>query len=322
MREIIISKDNENQRLDKFLMKFMNKAPKSFIYKMLRKKNIKLDGKKAAGNEILKEGGVIALFLKDETIDGFREEKKLREYDIDFNIVYEDKHIIIADKPVGMLTQADVKDGDCLNSRILYYLSKKGELREDFVPSVCNRLDRNTGGLVTFGKTLRGTQELNLGFREHFIEKNYITIVQGIIKDKINVRAWHRKNGREAEITLIPVSGSKETLTVIEPLCSNGSYTLVKVGLETGKTHQIRAVLHKIGYPVAGDRKYGNSGANDYFYGKYGLKNQFLYCFEMIVRADGRRLDVLKNMNVRIKGDAFVKNIILSEFSVDFDNIL
>ncbi|MCD7778649.1 MAG: RluA family pseudouridine synthase, partial [Clostridiales bacterium] len=204
MKEIVVSGENENSRLDKFLLKYLNKAPKSLVYKLLRKKNIKLGGKKASGSEILKEGDIITLFLSDETIDSLKEERQIKKCKINFDIVYEDNDIIVADKPFGMLTQADRVGGDCLNLRLLSYMKEKGELKEGFTPSVCNRLDRNTGGLVTFGKTLRGARELSFGFNEHFIEKYYFAIVKGVLEEELVIRAYHKKEGNKAEISLKP----------------------------------------------------------------------------------------------------------------------
>ncbi len=314
MREIAVGSENEGSRLDKFLLKYLNKAPKSLVYKLLRKKNIKLCGKKAAGNEILKEGDIITLFLSDETLEGLKEEKRVKKYKINFDIVYEDDDIIVADKPFGMLTQADRAGGDCLNLRLLSYVQEKGELKEGFTPSVCNRLDRNTAGLVTFGKTLRGARELSLGFNEHFIEKYYYTAAKGIVEEKRLIRAYHTKAENKAEISLKPFEGAKETLTEVFPVKNNGKYTLLKIRLLTGKTHQIRAVLAYLGCPLVGDTKYGDKKTNDYFRGKYGLNHQLLYCGEMEIKPEGRGLKALKPMKIKGGGCPLLESIIKSEF--------
>ena len=156
MKEIVISKNDGGQRADKFLIKYFSKAPKGFVYKMLRKKRIKLNGSRAEGGEMLAEGDRIQMYLSDETIGGFREEKRINRSPL--SLIYEDENIIVADKPAGTLSHAESPDDrDTLIDRVLSFLNEKGEYdpgRENsFVPALCNRLDRNTSGIVIAGKT-------------------------------------------------------------------------------------------------------------------------------------------------------------------------
>lgn len=317
MKEVVVGADYEGSRLDKFLFKHLNNAPKSLVFKLLRKKLIKLGGKRANGSEILKKGDIISLFLSEETYNSLKKQVEVKKFSINFDIVYEDDNILIADKPFGMLTQADRAGGDCLNARLLSYLNQKGELKEGFTPSVCNRLDRNTGGLVAFGKTYVGARELSLGFKEHFIEKYYYAVVKGVIKEGRTVRAWHLKGeGNKVKISIDRFDGAKETVTEIIPIKDNGKYTLVKIRLETGKTHQIRAVLSYLGNPLAGDLKYGNKTVNKYFKEKYGLEGQLLYCGIMTFDCEGRELSALKSMRVEVKPKGRMKIAILNEFGL------
>ncbi|MCD7855559.1 MAG: RluA family pseudouridine synthase [Clostridiales bacterium] len=318
MKEVYVKAEFEGSRLDKLLFKHLNNAPKSLVFKLLRKKTIKLNGKRAAGREILKEGDIISLFLSDETYNSLKKEIEIKKSNINFDIVYEDHNILIADKPFGMLTQADRAGADCLNQRLLSYVYEKGELKEGFVPSVCNRLDRNTGGLVAFGKTYIGARELSLGFKEHFIEKYYFAVVKGVFKEPKTVKLWHIKTAdNRAEISAQRKEGAKETVTEIYPVKNNGNYTLLKIKLITGKTHQIRAVLSYLGYPIIGDLKYGDKKTNLYFKEKYGLNCQFLYCGEMIFNVEGRNLSALKPMKIKGKLKNNKKNIIWTEFGLD-----
>ena len=166
MKEIKISEKEENQRLDKFLLKYFNKAPKSFVYKMLRKKRIKLNGAKAEGSEIITNGDVLSMYLSEETMDSFMEAKTVNKAQRHFGIVYEDDNILIVSKPAGLLTHPQSpQDKETLIDQILYYLHEKGEYSADkeasFTPAVCNRLDRNTGGIVIAGKNLQTVQAVN-----------------------------------------------------------------------------------------------------------------------------------------------------------------
>ncbi len=296
MREIKITENEKGQRLDKFLLKYMNKAPRSFIYKMLRKKNIKLNGKKAQGGEMLDTGDSIKLFLREDTIMSFTEERYVKPVQRNFEIVYEDENILLCSKPVGILTHSDNKNNnDTLNDSILYYLYGKNEYdpKGAFVPSVCNRLDRNTSGIVTAGKRLSAVQELNRCFRERLIDKYYITVVKGVIKEKGTIEGRHIKSS-DNFVRLSDKDGEGDrVITKYRPIADNGEYTLMEIKLETGKSHQIRASMQFMGAPIIGDTKYGDAVTNKYFKEKYGIESQLLHSYKLVFHTDENILSYL-----------------------------
>ena len=286
MREIIISATEANQRLDKMLLKYMNQCPKSYLYKCMRVNKIKYNGKKAKGNEILKEKDSIKVFLHEEQIESLQEAKMIMKQPVTFKHVYEDEHILIVDKPLGLLTQKDTKEGNSLGEEVLTYLSEKGysqEKAKGFIPAPCNRLDRNTAGIVIVGKNLVATQSLSEMLKTKQISKYYMSIVLGRITKPIVLKGYHTKseNKNEVRISTHYVEGAKPVETRILPLQSNGRYTLIEVQLVTGKTHQIRAHLSEIGHPIIGDPKYGDALENRYFKEKYGLHYQFLCAYKV-----------------------------------------
>ena len=295
MREIIINSSQKGQRLDKFLMKYMNKAPKSFVYKMLRKKNIKLNNKKAEGDEILKLDDSIKLFLSDETLNSFMEKKSLKTTKKEFEVIYEDKNIIICNKPKGLLCHPDKENvSNTLNDQLLYYLYKNGEYdisaESDFTPSICNRLDRNTSGIVVMGKNLEAVQELNRAFRDRLVSKYYITLVKGIVEKDGVVEGYHSKTNDN--IAIIGNEG-KYILTKYRPLKYNDKFSLLEIKLETGKSHQIRICMAHINHPIVGDNKYGDIELNRFFRDRFKLKNQFLHSYRLIFDFDKGSLSYL-----------------------------
>ena len=193
MRELNITTREEGQRLDKILSKYLNKAPKSFVYKMLRKKNIKLNDKMATGSEMLQTGDKVTVFFSDETFEKFRGETKKVIYPvIDLDIVYEDEDVLIVNKPAGMLSQKAKSQDVTLVEYILGYLQKKGEWspQDSLKPGICNRLDRNTSGLVIAGKSLRGLQKKSELLKDRTMDKYYLTIVEGVMKEPSVVRGY------------------------------------------------------------------------------------------------------------------------------------
>lgn len=297
MKEITITSAQKGQRLDKYLLKYLNKAPKSFIYKMLRKKNIKLNNKKADGNEILSEGDSIKLFLSDETLSNFMEIKRIEKAEKNFEIIYEDENIILVNKPKGLIVHPDKNNRtNTLNDQLLYYLYEKGEFdisaESDFTPSICNRLDRNTSGIVVMGKNLEAVQQLNKGFRDRLIDKYYITVVKGEIKSAGEISGYHSKT--DDNVAIIGDKG-KYILTRYEPLCAKGDYTLLRIKLETGKSHQIRVCMAHINHPIIGDMKYGDEKTNRYFRDKFKLRSQLLHSYELVFRFNDGLLNYLKD---------------------------
>ena len=304
MRELWIEKNDAGQRLDKYLHKYLREATNGFLYKMLRKKNIKLNGTRAEGREILQEGDVVTLWLAEETIEKFRgtgsvlrdtgkadpERNGARQESIPSlspdEILYEDEDVLILTKPAGELSQKARPEDVSINERMLAYLRDSGAWDPDgtFTPGICNRLDRNTSGILLAGKTLPGTQLLSELIRERKIQKYYLTVVESDFYEKffnkglresnscdtmvngdwIRFHAYLSKDEKTNRVTIYdePGEGRAEIFTACRVIrvdrAETGTQTELEIELITGKTHQIRAQLAGIGHPLVGDKKYGS----------------------------------------------------------------
>ena len=300
MKEIVINENEAGQRLDKFLGKLLKEAPASFYYKMLRKKNIVLNGKKATGNEKLTAGDSIKLFISDETFEKFAGKRQTNDLaasvpNIALEIVYEDHDVLAINKPAGMLSQKAKKEDISANEYILQYLLESGTITREslhtFKPSVCNRLDRNTSGILVAGKTLNGLQQMSKAFRERSMEKYYLAIVAGHISKPRRIEGFLKKDEKNNQVTILsePSNDAKPIITEYRPLKLVGQVTLLEVHLITGRSHQIRAHLASIGHPVIGDTKYGNPRLNREFLKNAGVTHQLLHAYRLFL-ADGTKI--------------------------------
>ena len=288
MKELLITANEAGQRLDKLLAKYLDGAPKSFLYKMMRKKNITLNGKKAQGNELLREGDQIRLFLSDETISGFqKKEIPDGKSGAALDIIYEDDHIVLINKPAGMLSQKAQPQDVSLVEHLIAYLLESGSITKEqlllFRPSVCNRLDRNTSGIVAAGKSLAGLQEMSRLLKERTVKKYYRCLVKGRISGTDHLNGYLVKDSRTNRVfvTKKPSKDGKRIETEYRAIAEKDGITMLEVYLITGRSHQIRAHLASIGHPIIGDGKYGDEKLNRRFHTEYGVEHQLLHAYRL-----------------------------------------
>ena len=320
MRELVIGRNEAGQKMKKYCFTYFNGISPSFTYKMLRKKNILLNDKKASGDEILVAGDRIQMYFAEETLNMLRKEsepKKALPKLSDFpwltpdRILYEDEDMLILNKPVGVLSQKSTAKDQTANEAIIAYLLEKGEytpaMLETFKPSVCNRLDRNTSGVMAASKSRQGARELSNLFGEkdgRTTQKFYLTVVHGrcTLKGHFDRLDYVKsKNGNQAYVWLHDGTRPPETLkygepvkiwTELFPLDYNQSHdiTLMLCRLHTGKSHQIRVTMQHYNFPVVGDPKYGDPKRNEKL--DPSLKGQLLHAFriklpnDVVVQAD------------------------------------
>ena len=318
MQELHVTANEAGQRLDKLLAKFLNQAPKSFLYKMMRKKNIVLNGKKCTGNEKLKQGDSIKLFFSDETIEKFSAGTYVTPKKEKINmlpIIYEDEQVLLMNKPVGVLSQK-AKDSDVSAVEILInYLIETNQLSKEqfrtFHPSICNRLDRNTSGILVAGKTLPALQEMNRFFKERTIAKYYRCLVKGrVIKNEDYIKGYLVKDQKTNKVSITKKKTEKGVPIETEycVIQSNDEVSLLEVHLITGKTHQIRAHLASIGHPIIGDYKYGDKQINEMYRQEYGLKSQLLHAYRLEMPSSDGSLAYLNDKKfVAELPDKFIK---------------
>ena len=339
MREVIISEREEGQRLDRYLEKYMPDAPKSFFYKMMRKKNIVLNGKKVSGSERIQTGDQIKLFLADETIEGFRSGKKAQEVDLGaqqmpqakrlekgarqmpqakrptngarqmspakrlekgarqgkielqqghydrnlppLQIVYEDAQFLVVNKPVGVLSQKADRNDRSIVEQITDYLADNAA-DDTFRPGICNRLDRNTSGLIVAGKTVRALQDMNKRFKERTICKYYLCVVHGSVLKKQYLKGYLEKDSRTNKVTVRQQPGPNSVPIATE-------YLPLQQGMYQGESFTLLQVhLASIGHPLVGDVKYSTKRASAFDREQLHQRVQLLHAWQLIFTAHGK----------------------------------
>ena len=282
--QITIGAKDANRRLDKFLFQYLNNAPHSFVFKMLRKKRIKLNNKRASGSEILTQGDELQLYLSPETIDGCKKEKEIKKAENLTGIIFEDNDILVVNKPVGLPSHGGIKTNkkDHLLARVLYYLYNNGAYEKDstFTPALCNRLDVNTSGVVVCGKSLKGLQEMNNFFANNYIEKEYLTIAEGLVGKTGETKCLENYYKKDAKTNMALISQEPTKTKIITNytiVATSKTHTLLKINPITGRSHQIRVHMASIGHPLAGDKKYGGKPT------PFG-SGQLLHCYKLGIK--------------------------------------
>lgn len=320
MKTYIITKNDAGQRFDKYLTKLMPTMPKSLLYKYLRIKRIKLNGKKADISDRLSEGDQIDLYINDEFFTDKKAKYSFQEAGKELDILYEDENIMVLNKKVGLLSHPDEGEySDTLITRVQRYLFEKGEYdpetENSFSPSLANRIDRNTGGIVLAAKNAESLRILNEKIKYREITKKYLCVTIGIPPKKSDtIEGFIYKDEKNNKVTVYdhPIPDGKSIRTKYEILRTANGLALVEIELLTGRTHQIRAHMASIGCPLLGDGKYGTNALNKQF---GGYKKQCLYSYKTVMSftTDAGILNYLKNKTFSVNDVWFRK---------EFDNLI
>jgi 23S rRNA pseudouridine955/2504/2580 synthase len=286
MKQTTIRRENAHQRLDKFVRKWLEDAPLSFIYKRFRKKDIKVNGKWAKAEYIVQEHDVITIYVSEEQYADFSMNRRIEPKPFPYDIVHEDDQILIVHKPKGVLVQGEGKLIETtLTTHVQSYLAFKGEYdgqQPGVIPSPAHRLDRQTSGLIVYGKTIAALQALQQLFKEHELSKMYIALVHGRVETsgKISLRLT-----KDSEKKMVYIARGEEVgmaaTTLYDVIEQFQDYTLLKVQIITGRTHQIRVHMKAIQHPVVGDQKYGDFEKNATVKKQFGYEAMFLVAQEL-----------------------------------------
>ncbi len=290
MKKITAGRNSAGQRLDRFLSKSFPALTQGMICRLIRKKDIKVGGKRTEPEYKLREGDEITVYASDELLAEKRKDLGFADSTVsELNIIYEDENILLADKPAGLLVHEDsAGNGSTLINAIQRYLYEKGEYRPDeemcFAPALCNRIDRNTGGIVIAAKNAESLRILSRKIHDRELTKLYLCAVNGVPEKRADtIKAYLYKNEKENRVIISDkkTSENRTIITKYRVLSVNGDGdSLLEVDLITGRTHQIRAHMAYIGHPLLGDGKYGSNRVNK----EKGYKYQALYSYKLIFR--------------------------------------
>jgi 23S rRNA pseudouridine955/2504/2580 synthase len=331
MRKLTVNNNDAGQRLDKFVMKATEGMPKSLLYKFIRTKRIKLNGGRAHENDILSLGDEIEMYIPDEFFgesDGAPDYSKVK---VKPDIVYEDENILLCNKKPGVLVhlgdegdknRAEGAERETLIFALTAYLVNKGEYdpaaENSFAPALCNRIDRNTGGIVILAKNASTLRAVNEAIRENRVHKRYLCAVHGKLSGERTLTAYNTKDHRTNTVRIFDreVNGSRKIITKYKSLSYNGKHnlTLLAIDLITGRTHQIRAHMAHIGNPLLGEGKYAKNAEDR----RLGFSSQALYSSSVEFEFDGE-LSYLNGKTFTVKKDCVDFLRLFPNFSFERD---
>ena len=314
MKEFIIGKNDAGQRLDRFVQKSVPSLPSALMQKYIRLKRVKVNGKGSKMDTRLAEGDLIQLYINDEFFQAPSEENSyLAVVEPKISIIYEDENIILCDKRPGMLCHSDGSwDYNTIIAHIQAYLYQKREWKpreeNSFAPALCNRIDRNTGGIVIAAKNAEALRIMNQKIKDRELDKCYLCAVHGRPSPaEGKLEGWLFKDEKKNQVFVknSPVKGGKSAATVYKTLKTQGGISLVECRLITGRTHQIRAQMAHAGHPLVGDGKYGSLRKDKGF----DQKGQALYSYKLIFdfTTDAGALEYLNGRSFTVDKVDFVE---------------